>query len=174
MGGPWDIATSGDFFIAYPRRGLSLKVSFLVTTAMIVLTSCLRATYASGRPSSGLLNILLNLPVLRRLERGIRVVTGKDTETPSGCGVRSARAAGAMSALLPFHFRGKHPQREQRALRSTPSSNINCPNELISFRFGSPSSQSRRTLPQLLIPSAAFRRQLQNHPRAPQAGRSVG
>jgi hypothetical protein len=51
---------------------------------MIVVTSCLRATYATGRFVPGLLAILLNLPVFRRLGRGIAVVTEKYTETPSG------------------------------------------------------------------------------------------
>jgi hypothetical protein len=101
-------------------------------------------------------------PALARFERSLRAVIGKDTETPSGCGAHSARAAGAKLALLPFQPRGKHPRREQRAPRFTPSSQINCPHELISFRFGSPSSQSRRTLPSLLIPSVALWRKLQS------------
>ena len=44
---------------------------------MIVVTSCLRATYATGRIVPGLLAILLNLPVFRRRGRGITVVTEK-------------------------------------------------------------------------------------------------
>ena len=153
-----------DFFIAKAPAGLRFAESFSDTTVMIVVTSCLRATYATGRLLPGLLAILLNLPVFRRLGRGIAVVTEKYTETPSGCGPCSARAAGAMLAPLPFHLRGKHPRRDERAPRSTPTYHIDRSNELTSLQFGSP--PSRWPFPRLVLASLAFGRPLQSHPRA--------
>ena len=164
----------GDFFIANRRGALIFSASFSETTVMIVVTSCLRATYAAGHFWSGLLTILLNLPIFRRLERGIPAVHEKYTETPSGCGTLSARAAGAMLAPLPFHLRGKHPRREERAPRSTPTCHIDRFNELTTFTFGSPSPPSRWPFPQFLIAFAALRRSLQSHPRAAQAGWPLG
>ena len=162
-----------DFFIANVPARFSMGQSFSDTIAMIVLTSCLRATYASGHFLSGLLNILLNLPALCRLGRGIPAVHEKLTETPSGCGLRSARAAGATSAPLPFHLRGKHPQRDERAPWSTSTRTIDRFNELKPIQFGSPSPPPWRSLTRDFLASA-FGRQLQNHPRAAQTGRPVG
>jgi hypothetical protein len=144
---------------------------------MIVVTSCLRATYASGRLRSGLLTNLLNLllPLWPQLRHGIPAVTEKYTEKSSARALLAARRmAGATLVLLPFHLRGKHPRRDQRAPRSTQPRNIDCSNEFTSFQFGSSSPPSRWKFPQFLIPSVAFQRQLQSHPRTPQTGRLVG
>lgn len=156
------VTLGGDLLIAKRQSCFILERSLSVTTAMIVALPCLRVTYLSRRLWPGSRVIPRYPPALARFERSLRAVTGKDTETPAGCGAHSARVAGAKLALLPFQPRGKHPRREQRAPRFTPSSQINCPHELISFRFGSPSSQSRRTLPPVLIPSVALWRKLQS------------
>jgi hypothetical protein len=169
-------AFGGDFFIANHRPAPILTASFSDTTAMIVVTSCLRATYANRPLWARLLKTLLNLPVFRRPGRGIPAVYEKYTETPSGYGTHSARAAGAMSAPLPFQLRGKHPRREERAPRFTcHPSNTDRSNELTSIWSASPPSwRSFARFFHLLLTVPAHGRPLQSHPRAPQAGWLLG
>jgi hypothetical protein len=150
-----------------------LQASFSKTSAMIVVTSCPQATYATGHILSGLLTVLLNLPIFRRLERGIPAVVEKHTETPSGRGPLSARAAGAALAPLPFHLRGKHPRRETRAPRFIyHPSHTERSNELTSIWSASPPSW--RSFAQFFVLEPALGRSLQSHPRAAQAGRPLG
>jgi hypothetical protein len=140
---------------------------------MIVVTSCPHGTYANRPLWAGLLMTLLNLPVFRRLERGIPPVVEKHTETPSGCGPLSARAAGAALAPLPFHLRGKHPRREARAPRvNYHTSHTDRSNELTSIWSASPPWRSFARFVLILAP--AFGRPLQSHTRAAQAGWPLG